>query len=504
MKKIFFVIILNLILSYSFSFEDKFNISEESIEILELNQVEYEQSIYYSSDDVFESGFNLFCATSNVNIYIDGKEYSSNDLELNLTSGTYLLQIKRNKYVTFKKWISIVENSRLIINVELARKFGYIDVSTNSNKYKTFMSGILINKEDPIPTGSYNIKVQGFGFKDENRIITINSNLITKENFILEPAAFILEDLKIEKEIFNKKANDGFSRNSIKILVNGPQDSSISISDKSGSIILTKHLVLDNWDTLYYFSQFLSEDIPNGIYTISINAGDQIKTEQFIIDSSLILKNLPINRGFSGLLASPTAEVNGYDANQVNFNFKSQIENSILSIPFSLQTSITSYLQLNSGLDFNIDFNGETTSISLFAGVFLSNNLNNILYGLNLNYQFTNIQTDESSDIENCIIINSPITLDLTPLYLSISPEYKILLESDNTVGSGIGFHFDNQKYRFGISGRADTTDFKNYTLLYGIEAFYLLKNTQSFAGIAISSNELFDIILTISLSTIF
>lgn len=506
MRKIYNLIFILLSITPIFSNAGLLKITSESISSLFLNEVEYNQSKYYKEGIEFSEGLEIYSKTDGSHIYLNGKKYSNSKLKFNnLGTGLYHIKINKSGYKSIDRWINIAEGKRVIITVTLAREFGYLNIECNVPDFQIYLNNFLVDNNIAVPSGSYMLKVKSFGYTEVIKTIYIIDSFYTNEKILLNEAPFLLEQLIIEKPRFNPYANEGFKSNQITIKVNGPGSGILKIQNSAGIDLFIKNLEFKTWlTTIEYTGLDQNKNyLDDANYIVLVNSDEQELNETFVIDSTLFYRKLTLYRGFSGLLAAPTAELNRYPIRQTSFSIGSNLNSPNISLPVSFCASIVPNLNFLTGFDLTLSKNNEA-STGLYLGLYYGFNFDFLLMGINVNYRFESVQTEASDNLlYHNIFLNIPLTFNAESFYLSITPEYKFTINENDTIGTGVGLHYDNQKYRFGISGRIDIKDtIQKY--YYGIEGSLLLPKSQSYVGLSLSGNEDLDLSLMIDFTLLY
>jgi len=504
MKKNLIFTLLLLSLSSLFSEDNLFYISDESIYRTSLNEAQYNESKYYTEGTAFTQGLEIYSNTENVYIYFNGKKSLASNISYNsLPSGTYSLQIKKNGYKSIYLLVDIIDGKRTIINVTLAREYGFLRVNVDEPNSVIYLNNIKFDNNNPIPTGSYSLKVKSFGYEEFKTNILIIDNYTKIIDVNLEKAPFKLTSIKTNKDYFNPNAYEGFSSINFYISVNGPGNGNLIIYNVDNEIIHTRSLNFTNWTTKINFNGGDVNNLLDGFYTVKVETEDQEVSTNFNVDSTLINRNIGIYNGFSGLLNCPTAEINSKPILYNSIGLGYNVGSSTLSLPIFLSITKSDSLQFHGGLEIDLNTVNSESDVNLSLGLLYSYKLSSSRIGLNLNYNFESNQSDEVYNYGNSLIINTPITLNRDSIYFSITPEYHYNFNGFDSVNLSGGVHFDNQKSRSGISVKVNNIlDRIDYN--YGIEHTILLKNSQSYLGLSLLSDDDFNISFLLSLSNLY
>ncbi|OQY40350.1 MAG: hypothetical protein B6229_01990 [Spirochaetaceae bacterium 4572_7] len=484
-----------------------FLIEKEEVSIISLSENEYYNSTYYNSELPFETGLEIYAQPSKAKITLNGQKYNSNYKSFNLIEpGDYYLKITSSDYVTYSHWITIEADRRVIIDAQLSRKYGFINVTSNTPNTQIYLNEFEINNYEPIPTGPYVMIIKSFGYIEYSQPVLIIDKFVSNIDVTLKKAPFELESISSNKKVFNPYANENFSNIKFYINVNGPGSGELSIINTNKETVFTKNLIFTDWITSIDNKGVdnLGVKLPDGLYDVVVKSKELEQRLTMNIDSTLIQRLLPSSRGFTGLMFSPTAEMNREPITTTSFGLFTSSKDHSLKMPFDFSTTITQNLGVHLGLNFDLDFNTNNSLVELYTGIILSKDLGSIILGFNLNYSFESDISSEDTILSHKIIGNTPITINLKPIFLSISPEINYSLSNNFILGFGAGVHYDNQKIRTGISGRSDYIESSWGKIQYAGEFFHLIPKSQSYLGIRLSKNSVSNISLGILFSVLY
>lgn len=478
------------------------DISSESVTITSFSQPEYDISSFASSDNPFSQGIEIRPEQDNVTISLNGQSYIDSEISFDdIQAGSYYLEISKDGYKTFRKWIILESNRRVVVEITLAREFGYLNIVTNVDNPEVYIDGKYIDKYSPLPTGSYELSLRSFGFIKENRKITIFTDKTTNETFELKKADFKIESLTIRKKVFNSKGKEGFGINYIIINVNAPGEAVIQIEDSNGNTVYTKDISFKTWKNEYKIRQFLND----GTYTVKVRSNNIIESSSFISDSSILQGILPVFGVNTGLLKCQTAEINSKGLSQYQFILGSGLESNDVYLSFNSNSSINNSVQLKGGMEVEINAKDDNSSFSFNAGLLYTRYLNMFSFGLSPMYRFNSlVREDVNTKYFNYISLGLPGTVTLPLVKLSLSPNLTYEINENFNYNLGAGLHYDNQKIRTGLSSEYTTEDFSNYDITFGYEFYYLLPESQSYLGFGLLVFENLDTKLLINFTALF
>lgn len=499
MKKL---LLLLLVFNSIYIFCNDFEFSKSSIKVMSFSEKEYSNSSYYSEGETFIPGIEIDSEIDEITILVNGKEYRESRLLLtNLNPGNYHLKFSKSGYVSEDIWLTYYEDKRVIIEISLERKVGYIKLETNVPEPEIYLDGIRINETSPIPTGGYNLKIKSFGYKEFTGYVYIHYLSTTKIKETLEKADFKFKDIEISKERFNPLAYGSFNENSFKISVNGPGKGLFKIIDADGNSLLVEDIVFTTWNYFYDFNGIINNNfLDNGEYKIEVIVDKESISRRFIVDKKLFIKVIPIYRETSGLLLSPTGEFNKLKTMQTSFSGFFANNNTVLS--FSHVSTNNNGLSLFGGM--NLNLNVDVQNVNAFFGFKAGFKLGFLSLCPQINYKIgAGIQEDIGFNY-NTFGLYIPVTIPINKINFSFSPGASYTIDQDIEKEASIGIHFDNQKIRYGISSNINTINFNNFDILFGCEFNYLIPKSQSYIGASFKSDDRFNLGAGLSINLLY
>lgn len=500
------IIILLLILFSSaltiYSQNSDLDISNESVTISSFSQSEYENSSFISSDNPFSQGIHVLPEQESVTISLNGQSYIESEKSFdNIQPGSYYLEISKDGYKPFKKWIILENNRRVVVEITLAREFGYLNIVSNGNNPEILIDGKLVEKYSPLPTGTYELTIRSFGFIAESKSITIFTNETTNEIFELKGADFEIESLSVRKKVFDSRAKEGFGVNVFIINVNAPGEGVIQVEDSNNNVIYTDNITFKTWISEYKFRKSLDD----GSYLVKVKSNNIVKSSNFTVDSDInqgIIPGFGIN---TGLLKCQTAEINVKGLTQYQFSLGSGLSSNDVYLSFNSNSSVSNSVQLKGGMEVEIDAKNENSSFNFTAGLMYLKELNTFSFGISPMYNFNSlVRENVDSEYLNYISLGLPATINLLPVKLTLSPNMTYEITKDFKYILGAGLHYDNQKIRTGLSGEYVSEDFSNFDITIGYELYYLLPESQSYLGLGVLIFEDLDAKLLINFTALF
>lgn len=492
MKRYFLLFFTLLHLSLN-AYESILDISSESVIVHNYNESEYIEAGYVI-DDIFSTGLEVYSATQDTKITLDGKTYRTESLKISdLEEGKYYLEVSARGYKTFRTFITIYSDKRTIIFITLAREYGYLDVETNAENTELYLNGYRIVGNEPIPTGVYNLQVKSFGYTEEYRVISIYDGFVSKETFNLEAAPFQLEKLTLSKRVINPYAEEGFAKLLITVSVNGPGEGILEIKDNSGKVISTIDLVFSDWKTQFYInrSDYLPED--DGLYQFKVSSEDQIIIRSITVDSQLQIKMANATTGSNGLIHSPTAEINIIPTHQSSFNLLYNSSENFFTLPISYSYNFNRYMELMAGFLFSLNHDTNNMVFNAYSSMKTAKQWGNLSTALDLQYKFV------ESERQSYITIQTPLTYNIDNISINLCPSYVLDFSLNQEISGSFGLIFDNQSIRTGLSLSID----ENLSYITGYEIWKLIPDSQTYMGVNISYGDNSDFTIGFGLTNI-
>lgn len=451
----------------------------------------------YSEDDIdddstFTPGIYITSKIDELKILVNGIEFRDDSLLLkDLEPGNYHIKFKKNGYVSEDLWIKLEEDKYVEITVSLEREAGYLNLELNTKDYHVFLNDTLITYGRPIPTGSYKLKIVSFGFEEYTKNIVIIHEKVTNISKDLEKAEFKFTAIKSDKERFNPLGYGSFNINKITVSVNAPEKGKYKILDNENNTIMEDKIEYNSWEISIDINGIANGKLmEDGKYKIQFTSNDLHIDKEFIIDSKLYVKSIPVHNKLSGLLLSPTGEVNSIDVFQTSMNMVLEGDYNIIDINFNGSNSYG--ISLFGGVD--IGFKDQAEFLELYGGFKAGGKFNTLFISTQINYNFNTTVGNEDPINNHNIGFYLPLTLNYSWLNFTLSPGMNYQLDGEMLKLASGGLHFDNQLIRVGISSTASTYEFDEYNIDFGGEFNILLGKSQSYLGVNLKSNKDFDL----------
>ncbi|MCL2443187.1 MAG: PEGA domain-containing protein, partial [Treponema sp.] len=284
-----------------------------------------------------------------VKVYIDGIERGETPVVFdNMLPGEYIVWLTRDDYESRNFNITLRDNSRLTVSVEMTRALGEALVSIYKEKESPELYpfeprlftrapgdvSIPLTHDNKtivkLPTGFHVFRARAFGWEDTSVTVFVEENKIASVDIYMQPAVFKLENFSQSRRRFNPLNSGSLGITEYRFEVSAPGEGFIRILDSNGTTVYIRQL--DRFDTWIQREIWNGRDtsgnlLPQGIYTIYIevlplpglNTSDEDETEDTIelislkleteINYSFNIYPQPIDGGIAGMIFAPMARV---------------------------------------------------------------------------------------------------------------------------------------------------------------------------------------------------
>ena len=221
-------------------------------------------------------------------VFIDGIDRGLTPLSLgNYSPGQYHVRLSREGYNERSFYVTLFNNSRLEVSIEMELTTGTALVSVNrapeSPEHLPFNPSIHVRNFNEaaasaqvnLPPGPQTIRVQAFGWEDASITVLIEENSTIEANIIMRPAAFRLENLSQSRRRFNPLNSNNLGINEYRFEVFAPGEGTFLVIQSGGFIVYTRKL--DRFEAKDQYVTWNGRDssgnpLPPGKYTILIEA----------------------------------------------------------------------------------------------------------------------------------------------------------------------------------------------------------------------------------------
>ena len=165
---------------------------------------------YLKADSIYElkekrSNVLIRANVQNANVYLNNILQGQAPLSLNnLSSGVYLLSVKKAGYTTEEFYIRVREGKSYRYYVELKKNVGIIEVEDVPYGSVVYVDGVKMSDyRFEVETGWHSVKVRAFGYKDFSTDIYVKRRSFNSIPVELEKANFEITSFSASKQKFN-------------------------------------------------------------------------------------------------------------------------------------------------------------------------------------------------------------------------------------------------------------------------------------------------------------
>lgn len=253
---------------------------------------------------------------SGASVYLDGRLRGTTPLEVDgLESGRYQLRVDRDGYYPVRRWIEIDAESTLLLEIDLERITGFLDVSVTPVDATVRVDGRALDDGfAELPIGRYEVVAERFGFRADRRSVTVEEREVTRVEIELERAPFEVSDLSAWRGRFNPGNPGRTGTTLISYRVSAPGSGTLTIEDDTGTVV---RRVDDGpyrtWEQEYRWdgTDSAGEPVRDGSYLVRLEAiGDDGRVETdstlVVVDRSIVVRYRSLWSAGPGLLYAPT------------------------------------------------------------------------------------------------------------------------------------------------------------------------------------------------------
>jgi hypothetical protein len=197
------------------------------------------------------SGLFIDSRPSQSKVYIDGIERGLTPLTLtDISPGVHALRTTKDRYNDWSELITVPENGRLEVFIELDPSAGTIAVNVTLDGDETdrpfeprvFLNGVRTEgTEFTAGTGRQTVKVSAFGWEDAQKSVNVVRNEKTVIDFTIKEAVFALGGLRLSRASFNPGGGPQ-SALTVDFTVNAPGSGRFVVLDKAGKEVFSAML----------------------------------------------------------------------------------------------------------------------------------------------------------------------------------------------------------------------------------------------------------------------
>jgi len=347
--------------------------------------------------DTFEEksgrGLSIRTSPSGVKVFIDNIERGLTPVSFNnLHTGEYNIRLSREGFRDRTFNVVLFSNSRLEVSIEMEEERGLVRVSifkeSGSPETLPFSPQIITGQSGEavpdvslsegftvlldLPAGFRTIRARAFGWEDAAAAVLVSEHVTAEADIYMKPAAFKLERLSQSRKRFNPKDSNNLGVTEYRFEVSAPGSGTIAISDKNGTEVYKKPLgQFNSWNQSVTWDgrNSAGEIVPQGIYTVTIEAGAQqefsgeaaetsalkLETE---ISYSISIFPLSLSGGLPGLVFAPLPHTLSARSFQIEGgilfgSFREQGERPFSGLPFEIGLRVAPIKKLELSTVFN-------------------------------------------------------------------------------------------------------------------------------------------------------
>jgi hypothetical protein len=354
--------------------------------------IAWAQNPGYITADSFEEtagrGLVIRSNPAGARVFVNGVERGVTPITFSsLAPGEYNIRLVRENYLDRNFDITLFAASRLTASIKMEQPQGQVRLSIlrseSSSALPQFNPQVSVSsfgyiklddnyKADfNLPAGFYTFSVQAFGWEEAAAAVLVTEGVVPVD-IIMNPAEFKIDNLTQNRKSFNPMSSGFLSTVNYRFHVSASGSALISIQDKDGKTVFTK--TMDNFDAMIQHFEWNGKDnfgnhLPEGVYTVLINAGDtQLKIETEI-NYSLNKYPASLNNGVSGLAFTPFPYVLPAGSFQIETNTVYGDFGFFTGFPFTFGVRFSPVKKLETTAVFNINPQNNDTGWGLSGSV---------------------------------------------------------------------------------------------------------------------------------------
>ncbi|MFW6293845.1 MAG: PEGA domain-containing protein [Spirochaetota bacterium] len=261
-------------------------------------------------------------------VFIDGRRRGTTPLDLaDIDPGRYLLVVEKDGYYSERRRIDVPESGSAVIEIDLERITGFLDVSVRPGDALVLVDGDRLRDGfAELPIGNYTVRAEAFGYRSHRVDVRVREREVTRVALTLEPAPFEIDELSAWRRTFGP-ANPGLvGTTQISYRVSAPGSGRITIFDPTGAVVKdVDQGPYTTWEQEYRWdgSDGAGSTVEDGTYRVTVSAtGDDGRVETasttVTVDSSPVVRYRSIWSASPGLLYAPTR--NALPAGQIQLS----------------------------------------------------------------------------------------------------------------------------------------------------------------------------------------
>lgn len=358
---------------------------------------------YLKADSIYElkekkSNVLIKSNVQNANVYLNNILQGQAPLSLNnLSSGIYLLSVKKTGYITEEFYIKVREGKSYRYYVELKKNVGIVDIEDVPYGSVVYVDGIKMSDyRFEVETGWHTIKVRAFGYKDFSTDIYVKRRSFNSIPVEFEKADFEITSFSVSKQKFNPfyKGTIGSCQFDISVTADSEDIGFFEIETINGEVVFSRPLNhFSTWTQTIHWNGRSNDGqlLPAGIYIATVTIDGITKKISTIIDYSLVYQLVDINSLGTSVGSTSTAFVLPKATTVFNFAIEPTWNTDRLFYGFPFEFGFVH--SFASCAEFSLRmkcFAGmEETPIMLNLGLKLAGKTNPVCYSIGVKYGYS-------------------------------------------------------------------------------------------------------------------
>jgi hypothetical protein len=279
-------------------------------------------------DEVEGTGLFINSDPSGAKVFIDGVDRGTTPLSINsIRTGEYNIRINKEGYVDRRFKVTIHQNSRVEVSVDLETSKGQVllEIQQDPSASPLLMLSPVVTVDGSrvsdmnlnLTVGWRIITVEAFGWEKESKTIYIAEGSNQRVEFLLKPAAFKLSGTSLRKKRFNPENSGVLGSAEISFSVSAPGSGILEVLDEGRVLYSIPLGPFTSWQQQAVWNGRDSEGIvKDGNYVIKISAWSEAaewnrQTAELTVqvDSSIVIRPLTMASSSSGLLFAPSPQI---------------------------------------------------------------------------------------------------------------------------------------------------------------------------------------------------
>jgi hypothetical protein len=418
-----------------------------------------------SFEEIAGKGLVVRTNPAGVRVFIDGMERGLSPLTIEtLPPGEHSVRLYKEGYNERQFNITIFNNSRLVVSIEMKDERGEVLVSVRKAPdspeelpFKPIIFSTPPAAKYPadlfadnttvlnLPVGHCTIRARAFGWEDASVTVLVNENKTASADIIMRPAELKLTNISASRRRFNPNNTGNLGTIIYRFETTAPGLGTFSVFDKDGSLVYQENLKpFTAWEqSLSWNGRDSSGNIlPEGFYTVSFEAVppqklSHNKTEpvsvslETKIDYSINILPLSLSGGLPGLVFSPLPQTLTAGSFQIEGgifagNFNDEKLFSVLPFEAGIRIAPINKLEISSVFNINPRFNStEKTGWGVSGSAkynILSGSGFPLAFAAGFSYTWASENGEAPLNPGKGIGIYAPLSLELESISIALSP----------------------------------------------------------------------------------